>query len=95
MLLASSDMTHYEPQAQAIFKDREAIQAILKLDEDLLAEKIISLRISMCGYAPTIAMLSAAKALGAKQAKLIKYQTSGDVSGDTSSVVGYAGIIIS
>lgn len=48
----------------------------------------------MCGYAPCVIMLVAAKTLGAKQAKLIKYQTSGDITGDYSAVVGYAGIII-
>ena len=48
----------------------------------------------MCGFAPTIAMLACVKALGAKEAKLIKYQTSGEVSGDYNQVVGYAGIIV-
>jgi len=52
------------------------------------------LNISMCGYAPVIVMLAAAKLLGAKKSKLIKYQTSGDVTGENDSVVGYAGIII-
>ena len=94
MLIASSDMTHYEPQAQAKEKDEEAIKAILQLNEDALMERVRSLDISMCGYAPVVVMLSAAKLLGAKSAKLIKYQTSGDITGDNSAVVGYAGIII-
>lgn len=94
MLIASSDMTHYEQKAQAEQKDREAIQAILELNEDKLMERIERLNISMCGYAPVIVMLSAAKLLGAKTTKLIKYQTSGDVTGQKDSVVGYAGIII-
>ena len=94
MIVASSDMTHYETQAQAIKKDKEAIQAILDLDEDKLMQKIRELNISMCGYAPVVVMLAAAKQLGAQKAKLIKYQTSGDVTGDKTSVVGYAGIII-
>jgi len=94
LIVASSDMTHYEPQAQAQKKDQEAIKAILELNEDKLMEKIRSLGISMCGYAPVIVMLSAAKLLGAKNAQLIKYQTSGDVTGDTSKVVGYAGIVV-
>jgi len=88
-------MTHYEPQEQAAKKDARAIEAILELDEDRLFERIAELRISMCGYAPVIAMISAAKKLGATKAELIKYQTSGDATGDRSSVVGYAGIIIS
>lgn len=94
MLIASSDMTHYEPQLQAQQKDLEAIQAILELNEDNLMDRIKRLNISMCGYAPVIAMLSAAKLLGAKVSKLIKYQTSGDVTGEKDSVVGYAGIVI-
>lgn len=94
MLIASSDMTHYEPKAQAQQKDKEAIQAILELNEDKLMERRERLNISMCGYAPVIVMLSAAKLLGAKKSKLIKYQTSGDVTGENDSVVGYAGIVI-
>jgi len=94
IIVASSDMTHYEPQDQAQKKDKEAIQAILELNEDKLIDRIQYLNISMCGYAPAITMISAAKLLGAKTAKLIKYQTSGDVTGDKSSVVGYAGIIV-
>jgi len=94
IIVASSDMTHYEPQEQAQKKDKEAIQAILELNEDKLMDRVQRLNISMCGYAPAITMISAAKLLGAKTAKLIKYQTSGDVTGDKSSVVGYAGIII-
>lgn len=94
LIIASSDMTHYEPQAQAEKKDREAIRAILELNEGLLVKKVKQLNISMCGCAPTAAMLEAAKGLGAKHAKLIKYQTSGDTTGDKESVVGYAGITI-
>ena len=94
MIVASSDMTHYESHSEASRKDHEAIKAILELDEEKLFQRVKSLRISMCGYAPVIAMISAAKALGAKSAKLIKYQTSGDVTGDMESVVGYAGIIV-
>jgi len=94
MIIASSDMTHYEPQAEAEKKDKAAIEAILELNADNLMQRVRQLSISMCGYAPVITMISAAKILGAKTAKLIKYQTSGDVTGDKSSVVGYAGIII-
>ncbi len=95
MIIASSDMTHYEPQSKAEKKDNAAIQAILELDEDKLMERIGRLDISMCGYAPTIIMLTAAKLLGAQKTELIKYQTSAEATGDKSSVVGYAGIIIS
>jgi AmmeMemoRadiSam system protein B len=95
MLLASSDMTHYESQESAQEKDSAAIEAILELNEDKLFQIIHSLRISMCGYAPVAAMIEASKQLGATRARLIKYETSAAASRDTSSVVGYAGIIIS
>jgi len=93
LIVASSDMTHYETKAQAEKQDKEAISAILELNEDKLMERVKRLGISMCGYMPAIAMLSAVKGLGAKRAELIKYQTSGEVNKDYSSVVGYAGII--
>ena len=94
MIISSSDMTHYESQEAAVKKDSIAIEAILALDEDKLMEKVRDLDISMCGYMPTIVMLVAAKKLGAKSAKLIKYETSANATGDASSVVGYAGVII-
>ena len=94
VIMASSDMTHYEPHESAKAKDSRAIEAILALDEDELLNRVRSLNISMCGYAPAISLITAAKELGAKRAELVKYQTSGDTSGDYSAVVGYAGIII-
>jgi len=94
LLAASSDLTHYEPEEEAKKKDLAAIEAILELSPDKLMESVRRLNISMCGYAPVIAMLEAAKGLGAKKAELIKYQTSGESTGDKTSVVGYAGIII-
>lgn len=93
-LIASSDMTHYEEHKQASKKDKEAIEAILKLDIDLFIKRITDLNVSMCGWAPATILLSYALKLGAKKSELVKYQTSGDTSGDYSSVVGYAGIII-
>lgn len=95
LIVASSDMTHYEPQKIAEKKDQEAIQAILELDEDKLFKKVKDLDISMCGYAPVIVIIAAAKYLKAKSAKLIKYLTSADTTKDQESVVGYAGLIIS
>ncbi|MFN7170683.1 MAG: AmmeMemoRadiSam system protein B, partial [Candidatus Omnitrophota bacterium] len=76
LFIASSDMTHYEPQEEAEKKDKLAMEAILSLKEDLLFERINRYNISMCGYAPCIVMLSAVKALGAKSAALVKYETS-------------------
>lgn len=94
LIVASSDMTHYEPHQAAKEKDKIAIEAILNLDAKQLLEKVHRYNISMCGSVPTAVMLMAAKALGAKSANLVKYQTSGDASGDYNAVVGYAGIIV-
>ncbi len=94
VIIASSDMTHYESQASVQKKDKQAIEAILDLNEDELLKRVEELNISMCGYAPAVSLISAAKELGAKEAELVRYQTSGDTTGDYSSVVGYAGIII-
>lgn len=93
-IVASSDMTHYEPHDVAQKKDKLAIESILELNEEKLMHAIEEFNISMCGYAPVIVMLSLTKELGAKNSKLIKYQTSGEVTQDFDSVVGYAGIII-
>jgi AmmeMemoRadiSam system protein B len=94
VIIVSGDMTHYEAQASAQRKDTQAIEAVLALDEDELTRRVEGLDISMCGYAPAVSLIVAAKELGAKGAELVKYQTSGDTTGDYSSVVGYAGIII-
>lgn len=94
IIAASTDMTHYEPQDRAEKKDRLAIEAILALNEGGLFEEVARHGISMCGYAAVAVMLSAAKTLGATKGELIRYQTSAAASNDTSSVVGYAGIII-
>lgn len=94
VIMASSDMTHYEPQESANMKDNQAIEAILELNEDELLKRIEEFHITMCGYAPTVTLISACKELGARQAELVRYQTSGDITGDYRSVVGYAGIIL-
>jgi len=94
VIMASSDMNHYEPQEIAIEKDNKAIEAILQLDIDELLNRVAEFHISMCGYGPTASLIAACKALGATQAELVLHQTSGDVTGDYRSVVGYAGILI-
>ncbi|MGB2705847.1 MAG: AmmeMemoRadiSam system protein B [Candidatus Omnitrophota bacterium] len=93
-IIASSDMTHYEPHESAKKKDMLAIEKILSLDLDGFLDTIEKYDISMCGFAPTAIMIQASIELGAKKAKLIKYNTSGDTSGDYSQVVGYAGVVI-
>jgi len=94
VIIASGDMTHYEPQKIAEQKDRLGIEAMLQLDEVELLKKVHERGISMCAYAPAASMIVAAKETGAREAELVRYQTSGDASGDYSAVVGYAGIII-
>ncbi|MBM3253017.1 MAG: AmmeMemoRadiSam system protein B [Candidatus Omnitrophica bacterium] len=93
-IIASSDFTHYEEHETASRKDKIAIEAILELDEKRFLKAISEYEITACGYAPIAVMLVAVKLLGAKKAHLVKYQTSGNTSGDYESVVGYAGIII-
>lgn len=95
LIVASSDMNHYEDDATTRGKDHKAIEKILALDAHGLYETVMNESISMCGYAPTVAMLIAAKRLGAKKAELAEYATSGDTSGDRNMVVGYAGIVVS
>jgi AmmeMemoRadiSam system protein B len=95
LIIASSDMNHYEPDGITRIKDKKAIDKILALDPKGLYEVLRRDDISMCGYGPTIVMLTAVNDLGGRQAQLVKYATSADSGGDASAVVGYAGIIIS
>lgn len=95
LIVASSDMTHYESHQAAKDKDQKAIDKMVALDEDGLYQVVNKYQISMCGYAPTISMLTAAKQLGAQAGHLIRYMTSGETSGDYNQVVGYAGLVVS
>jgi AmmeMemoRadiSam system protein B len=95
LLVASTDMSHYVSQKTAEKMDMRAIRKVLDLDPAGLVETVTSERISMCGFQPTAAALVAAIALGAREARLIRYATSGEASGDYAQVVGYAGIRIS
>lgn len=95
LLMASTDMTHYESAARVGHKDRLALDAIEKLEPATLLERCRTERISMCGRAPAACMLDAARRLGATRAEVIDYCHSGHVTGDDSSVVGYAGVIVS
>src|SRR5271157_44364 len=94
LIVASSDMNHYESDAITRVKDHKAIERVLAMDARGLWEVVMNEDISMCGFGPTIVMLTAAKILGATAATLVKYATSGDVSGDRDTVVGYAGIVV-
>ena len=94
LVIASSDMTHYESQNVAAEKDHKALETILNLDPQGLYERVMAKNISMCGVMPAIATLTACIHLGCQKAQLIRYMTSGDTTGDYSQVVGYAGVII-
>lgn len=94
LLVASSDMNHYEPDGITRQKDHKAIERILALDPAGLLDVLRSERITMCGYGPVIATLTGARQLGAREGILEKYATSADAGGSRDSVVGYAGIMI-
>ncbi len=93
LLLTTSDLNHYEDDAVTRMKDRKAIERLLALDALGLYDVCRNEQISMCGLGPAVAMITALQRLGAKHAELVRYATSADVSGDTTAVVGYAGII--
>jgi MEMO1 family protein len=94
LIIASTDMTHFESHEYAKKMDKLAINEILNLDPDGFYDTVKSNHISMCGYIPTTVTLISSKLLGAKEAELVDYRTSGEASGDYDHVVGYAGLLI-
>ena len=92
IIIASSDFSHYETHTSAALKDEAAISAILQLDAEGLFRAVVLNKISMCGPGPVAAMLTACSILGASRAELLRYATSGDVTGDYSRVVAYASL---
>lgn len=94
LVLASSDMNHYESDSLTRRKDQFAIEKILELDPRGLFDVVHQHDISMCGFAAAVTMLFAAVRQGATGAKLASYATSGDVTGDREAVVGYAGVVV-
>jgi MEMO1 family protein len=93
LLVTSSDMNHYEDDETTRRKDRKAIDRMLAMDARGLYDVCRDEDISMCGLGPAVAMLTAMKRIGVEKAELVRYATSGDVSGDRGAVVGYAGMI--
>jgi AmmeMemoRadiSam system protein B len=93
LIIASSDMTHYEPSEVAERKDKYVLEAILSLDTQLFLKRVQDQNVSMCGVAPVSVLLEILKLIEAKESRLVKYSTSGDVNNDYSSVVGYAGVV--
>ena len=94
LVIASTDLTHYEPQGSAQEKDRAAIDAILRMDPRRLYDVVVERDITMCGVGPVMTLIAYANSVGAAKATLLKYATSGDVTGDYSSVVGYASVLV-
>jgi MEMO1 family protein len=94
LIVSSSDMTHYAPANIAASQDKFAIDRMLAVDPGGLYREVKDKEISMCGFAPTVAALTACRDLGATSGRLMRYATSGDVSGDFASVVGYAALLI-
>ena len=94
LIVASSDMTHYESHEDASRKDRKAIERLLQRDAKGLLETVLENRITMCGVIPAAVMLMTCNRLGAQSSELVKYMTSGEISGDMEQVVGYAGVIV-
>ena len=93
LLIASSDMNHYESEEVTRVKDRKAIDRVLALDPRGLFDTVRDQEISMCGYGAAVATLTAAQRTGAAHAELVRYATSGEITGDFQEVVGYAGVI--
>lgn len=94
VIIASTDLTHYEPHAIASELDRFALAAIAALDAGALATTIQQRAISMCGPGPTMALLTACRDLGATEARILCYATSGTITGETARVVGYGAAAI-
>ena len=94
LIIASTDFTHYKPQEIAVNNDRQVLDAIKKLDEKLMIKRVNESNITMCGYGPVAAALVASKLLDAKKVDILKYATSGDITGDKTAVVGYASAVI-
>lgn len=94
LIVASTDMSHYISAEEAARLDRLALQRLLELDAEGLYRTVAEQRISMCGFIPSTVTLVAARGLGAQEAELVRYGSSGDVTGDYSSVVAYAAALV-
>jgi hypothetical protein len=94
LIIASSDMNHYESDEITRRKDGLAIERVLALDAAGLFDVVRREEISMCGFGPAVSMLTAVRLLGATRTTLVRYATSGDINGDRNEVVGYAGVIV-
>lgn len=94
VVVASTDFTHYKPQDIAYNTDRQVLEAINILDEKLMMKLVYELNVTMCGFGPVAATMVYTKKIGATKAEILKYATSGDITGDKSAVVGYGSAVI-
>jgi AmmeMemoRadiSam system protein B len=94
LVVASSDMNHYEDDRTTRVKDHKALDRLLALDPRGLHDTVRREGITMCGFAAAVSMLTAVRQLGATRAELLRYATSGDITGDREEVVGYAGVVV-
>lgn len=94
LIIASSDMNHYEPDEITRRKDHKALAGLLALEPRVLHDTVRREGVTMCGCGPAIVMLTASRLLGARRATLVRYATSGDINGERDQVVGYAGVIV-
>jgi AmmeMemoRadiSam system protein B len=93
MIIGSSDFTHYEPNEFAHEQDMALIEPILEMNVDKFYDVLQKRKVTACGYGAIASTIIACKELGATKGELLKYATSGDITGDTSSVVGYGSIV--
>ena len=94
LIIASTDLTHYEPAVSAKTKDAKVIEAIQSMNPARVNEVVSEYSVSMCGPGPVMAMLTGASLMGAQKARLLKYASSGDITGDYTAVVGYVSLVI-
>jgi len=93
LMIASSDLSHYEPQADAAAHDRRLLEAIRALDYRAVVRQVQE-GVRMCGYGAVACAIDAATKLGASRATVVAHQTSAEAGGDPHSVIGYAGVVI-
>ena len=92
VLVASSDLTHYEPAETAREKDNALLQQVLKMDLDGFYSTLERLNVTACGYGAIASVMHTAESLGLRSPEILKYATSGDTTGDNVQVVGYGAL---
>ncbi len=94
LIVASTDLSHYHPYGLAVDLDSAVEKYINAFDADGLMDDFAERNLEMCGGGPVASAMLASKKMGADTTRVLKYQNSGDVSGDKSAVVGYLSAVI-